>query len=315
MKRIAFVLVLAQSILALPAAATPAWSDEGPRAIKTSYVVLSRTGLPVRIAALEWIPYRAKTVLLAVHGLGAVKENSWGRLVVPGYSFGEHQYDAGRATVAIDLPGRGESGGDPYLAGVEDDAYVVQQIAFMLRRRFEHVVGVGHSLGSLVIGVAQAAYELRLEPNMLFTAGFDAIVPTAFTHGRGAGCPGPTIRETLFSSYADRRVVEDFVRQLRPPKETFAYPGSLWGGGPAQVPNAGPAPDELTTAVTVPALIVVGASDCVLDPSTYAEEPSHYGSSDVKLIVVPRAGHAVLHHLNHSYVDRVIRTWLTKHKL
>jgi pimeloyl-ACP methyl ester carboxylesterase len=283
--------------------------------MKTSYVVLSRSGVPVRVAALEWIPYRAKTVLLAVHGLGAVKENSWGQLVVPGYSFGEQEYEAGRATVAIDLPGAGESGGDPYLVGVEDHAYVLQQIAFMLRKRFEHVVGVGHSLGSLVIGVAQAVYELRLEPNMLFTAGFDAIIPTAYTHGRGDGCTGPTIRDTLFTSYADRRVVEDFVRRVRPPKETFAYGVSMWGGGPPQVPSAGPAPDDVTAAVTVPVLLVVGAADCVLDPSTYSEEPSHYGSSDVTLVVLPRTGHAVFHHLNHADVERVVANWLTKHKL
>jgi hypothetical protein len=35
----------------------------------------------------------------------------------------------------------------------------------------------------------------------------------------------------------------------------------------------------------------------------------------VKLVVLPRTGHAVFHHLNHRYVDTVIGTWLAKHKL
>jgi pimeloyl-ACP methyl ester carboxylesterase len=268
----------------------------------------------VHIAALEWIPYRAKTVLLAVHGLGAVKENTWAPLVVPGYSLAAEEYDKGRATVAIDLPGSGSSEGNPYLVGLEDHAYVVEQIVFMLRKRFEHVVGVGHSLGGLVIGVAQALFELQPEPHLLFTGGFDAIIPAAASHNGGThGCPGRTIRDTLFTSYADPRVVEDFLRWLRPPKETFAYTFSVWGGAHSQAPGVGPAPDDLTRAVTIPVLLVFGKQDCVLDPSKYGEEPSHWGSSDVRMVVLPRAGHAVFHHLNHSYVAGVIDRWLTKH--
>jgi pimeloyl-ACP methyl ester carboxylesterase len=312
--RIVFAVVVLQAVLTLAAPDVPAWSAEGPRAIKTSYVVLSRSGFPVRIAALEWIPPGAKTVLLAVHGLGAVKENTWGRLVVPGYSLGENEYARGRATVAIDLPGRGESGGNPYLVGFEDDAYVVQQIAFMLRKRFEHVVAIGHSAGGLVVGLAQATFEAMPQGSPLFVSGFDAIIPAAASHTPSeSGCKGPTIKDTLFTSYADPRVVDDFLWRLRPPKETFAITGSLYGGGAAS--NLGPAPDEVTRNVTVPVLLVFGGSDCLFDTSKYGEEPSHYGSSDVTLVVLPRTGHAVFHHLNHRYVDGVIGKWLTRHKL
>jgi len=52
-----------------------------------------------------------------------------------------------------------------------------------------------------------------------------------------------------------------------------------------------------------------------MDTSKYEEEPSHYGSSDVKLVVLPKTGHAVFHHLNHRYVATVVANWLTKHKL
>jgi len=263
----------------------------------------------VRLAALEWIPYRAKTVLLALHGAGAVKENSWGPLVVPGYSFALHAYDEGRATVAIDLPGYGESEGNPYLTGIEDFAFVVDQIVDQLRVRFEHVVGVGHSMGAIVVNVAQAAFE-----------SFDAIIPAAYSHGGGSaeGCSkrnGTGIRKTLFTSYADGRVVEDFVRRLRPPKPTLGGNFWLYGGHP-DAPHVAPTGDDLTAAVTVPVLIIFGGDDCLWDTSKYAEEPSHYPSSpDVKIVVVPRAGHAVFHHLNHRYVDKVIGNWLTKRKL
>lgn len=114
------------------------------------------------------------------------------------------------------------------------------------------------------------------------------------------------IRDVLFTSYADRRVVEDFVWRLRPPKPTLAVNAGLYGGVPHPlVPHLGPAPDDLTTAVAVPVLIILGKDDCLWDTSKYAEEPSHYSSSpDVKLVVLPRTGHAVFHHLNHRYVTR-----------
>jgi pimeloyl-ACP methyl ester carboxylesterase len=213
----------------------------------------------------------------------------------------EHAYDTGRATVAIDLPGVGESESNPYVAGLEDAAFVVDQVADLLRARFEHVVGVGHSLGAAVVAVAQG----------LFTS-FDAIVPAAYSHGgppakdECSSRPGVGIRKTLFTSYADPRVVEDFARWLRPPKATFAL----------AVQELGPFEDDVTATITVPILIVLGGNDCVFDRSRYGEEPSHYPmAKDVRLVVLPRTGHAVFHHLDHRRVDRLVATWLTQHRL
>lgn len=311
-RRLSITFVVVCVFVLATCASSNGHEAEGPRGQRTSYTVLSRSGGVVRVAALEWVPYRATTVLLAVHGIGAVKENSWGPLVVPGYSFGLHQYDEGRATVAIDLPGAGESEGDPYVTGVEDHAFVVDQIADMLAARFEHVVGLGHSLGALTVNVTQSVFE-----------SFDAIIPTAYSHGGfGKGYKDtcgqlrcPNIRKMLFTSYADPRVVEDFVWRLRAPKPTQLANLSLYAG-PITGPDLGPAADELTARVSVPVLIILGENDFVLETSTYADEPSHYRSSpDVKLVVLPRAGHALFHHLNHRTVHKVVGSWLAKRKL
>lgn len=308
------VVGLSIFVLGATSAWAPARSAEGPPGLRTSYTVLSRTGVAVRVAALEWIPYRAKTVLLALHGRGGMKENSWGPLVVPRYSFALDQYRNGRATIAIDFPGYGESEGNPYLAGVEDYAFVVDQIADALHSRFEKVVGVGHSMGAQVVNVAQGLF-----------ASFDAIVPTAYSHGGTSagfrdtcGRPPfvcPNIRKLLFTSHADRRVVEDFVRRLRPPSPAIVLNGTFFGVPPTGH-DLGPSGDDVTATVTVPVLVVLGADDFLWDTSKYAEEPSHYPSSpDVKLVVLPRTGHALFHHLTHRYVHSLVGNWLTKHKL
>jgi hypothetical protein len=35
----------------------------------------------------------------------------------------------------------------------------------------------------------------------------------------------------------------------------------------------------------------------------------------VKVFVVPRAGHAMFHHLNHRIIDPAVDHWLAKHNL
>ncbi len=302
-RRRSIIVVVCVLLLASDLTSSAAWSAEGPRAKKTSYTVISRTGGLVRVAALEWVPKRATTVLLALHGRAGVKENNWGPLSVPHYSLALHQYDEGRATVAIDFPGYGESEGDPYLAGTDDYSFVVAQIADALRARFDRVVGVGHSMGAIVVGITQGMF-----------GSFDAIVPAALSHGGFSpqftatcgqtppACPNP--RRLLFTSYADRRVVEEFVKPLRVPDS------------PTRDRTGAISRREVTEQVMVPVLIILGKNDFVFDTSKYAEEPSYYSSSpDVKLVLLPRTGHAVFHHLNHRYVETAIRKWLTEHKL
>lgn len=295
------------------APATAASSSDGAEPRRTAYTVVSRSDGLVSVAALEWLPAGAKTVLLAVHGSGGVKENNWGPLTVPGYSFAQWRVSEGRAVVAIDLPGYGGSPADENSVGVEDYAFVVAQIAQDLRERFPKIVGAGHSMGALVVDVAQGLFR-----------SFDAIIPAAWSHGGysaeyKATCGNfqcPNIRDMLFVRHqANPKVVEDFIAPLEGFSDNLALNIALWGGFFTR-PTLGPSPDDVTAFVDVPVMIILGAKDFFWDRALLAAEPSHFPlSPSVRLLLLPNTGHAVFHHVNYDQVETAVGDWLTEQHL
>ncbi len=90
---------------------------------------------------------------------------------------------SGRAVLAIDLPGYGESKARSGEQSMEDFASAVDQVARALRngsyitegaapRAFLHVIGNGLSIGALIVEIAQGAF-----------GSFDAIIAAGWSQG------------------------------------------------------------------------------------------------------------------------------------
>jgi pimeloyl-ACP methyl ester carboxylesterase len=313
MKLRAALVALALALIVESGTPAGASKPEVPPPKHTTYTVVTRAGIVVNVAALEWIPRRAKTVLLAIHGSAGVKENNWAPLPVRGYSFAASRFSERRAVVAIDLPAYGKSEGDRDLVGMEDYAFVIAQIAQDLRGRFTKVVGVGHSVGGGLVDAAQGMFR-----------SFDAIIPASWSHG-GYSTPYkntcgqqrcPNVRGMFFvASRADPRVINAFIKPLQGFSDEFALNIAIWGGLFTR-PSIGPSLDDVTTLVDVPVLVVLGANDFFWDTTKFADERSHFPlAGDVTVLVLPKTGHAVFHHLNHASVEGAIGRWLTERRL
>jgi len=300
----------------VPHAASAAPAPESAPAQHLTYQVITRQGGLVDVAALKWSPPGAKTVLLAIHGSGGVKENSWGPFKEPGYSFAHARYREGRAVVAIDLPGYGKSGGDhsKMTYGVEDDAFVVHQIAMKLRDQYRTVIGVGHSIGALIVDVAQGMFGT-----------FDGIIPASWSHGgfseaflnnctAGYKCVG--VRDILFwRPNADRRVVNEWIKPLEPFNTLENDNWVVWSGAYTNFFGIPQAPDDVTDTIDVPVFIIFGQKDFIYDKDGMKKEPSSFPSSpDVKMLMLPNTGHAVFHHYNHRVVEDAVGKWLAAHR-
>lgn len=307
-------VVVCLSAVVVPRAASAKAASEAVPARHLTYQVISRQGGLVDVAALKWSPPGAKTVLLAIHGSGGVKENSWGPFKVHGYSFAHARYNEGRAVVAIDLPGYGKSGGDHSKTtyGVEDDAFVVHQIAMTLRGEYRTVIGVGHSIGALVVDAAQGMFGT-----------FDGIIPASWSHGgfsaaflnnctAGNKCVG--VRDILFwRPNADRRVVEEWIKPLEPFGALENGNWVIWSGAVTNFFRISQAPDDVTATIGVPVLIIFGQKDFFYDKDGMKNEPSSFPSSpDVTMLMLPNTGHCVFHHYNHGVVEDAVGRWLSK---
>lgn len=262
------------------------------------------------------------------------------------YSYVQRTTRAGFAVLTIDRLGVGESDQPPSeQLTVPVHAWVVHQIVQDLRNgkiggtKFRTIIGVGHSLGSSIL-VCEAGSP---SPQTAATAcpgygDLDAIILTGWLHQPNAASqaasrasmhpaaedpilrfrhqpsgymttrPGTRIRNYYNPAYADTRIVAADERL----KQTVTT-------GELATINL-PRDPIYSRAIRVPVLIVVGAMDTlVCDGSTLPcfsgaavskrESPHFSVQAQLRIMVVPKAGHNTALHPNAPHWSQLSNRW------
>lgn len=299
--------------------------------------VLTRSGGPVDVAALVWIPaHPTDQAVLLVHGFSGTKENYFHTLPEKGVSVGGRFAEAGYAVFAIDLPGYGESGGIRTHAdfeagsGIEDYAFVMNQLATHLRSAtftvtnheshgFAKVAALGISMGGYIVDATQGLH-----------GPFDAIIPIASSHRGlrsdaavcfGQAVPLPECKafaarlDDFYVQNADKDVINATLAGYERPHVSNLFSIAAWVGTcgnslPVQTCTETPL-NRMSKNIVAPVLSVMGTRDMLVDTSSPTTEPHFFPrSAKADVLALDDTGHMTLHHLNHANVMDEIIAWL-----
>lgn len=241
------------------------------------------------------------------------------------YSYAQHAADTGYATLSIDRLGTGASW-RPLSPTVDYDGHVssVHQVVQAVRSgvlgsRFDHVILVGHSLGSII------AYSEAGTHNDV-----DAIIVTGAAHTIDGVALATALAPILQPAMLDEKFADDnldpgylttkpgtrtvFYREENASPDIIAMDEVLKDLGnlteeltAAPYNNVG----EVSQNINIPALTVLGekdpffcsdrALDCSSSAAVAAAEREHYGPrASVEAAVIPDTGH----NLNLEYTRR-----------
>jgi pimeloyl-ACP methyl ester carboxylesterase len=268
-------------------------------------------------------PHRSVTVY--VHGIAVDGDTSFHFRGVAGYDLVTELARRGHTSVVIDRIGYGPSSrpdGNDICTGA--DADMVHQIVQQLRAgdyggpSFQRVALAGHFAQIEaytfrdVDALAVFSYEDQgFTPFLLGELGKQAVrcgsAPSGyaltFDDRADAVAPADNTARALFSADSDARVVAGVVA---------AHSPDPCGENP--IPYIATDPVELR-AVTVPVLLVYGADDALLDPALAPVQASHFGSSDVRTLILPDTGHLLMLERTAPVFRRDLSTWLRAHRL
>lgn len=254
-------------------------------------------------------------MILGVHGAGGYKENNWGKFPLENYSLSAREYRAGRAFLAIDLPGFGPSAmaeGENYSTiTLEEEFQTVAEISHLMRKGtyagspgpMDQIVGVGHSMGGLIVAMAQGQEG----------AEFDAIAVTGWsmsaTSDRFNQCQAVDCGEDpFFWGPAMDPVIYDWMNRTSSAAgagttfhQTYVY---------ALLPaSQHPATRTQLASIHVPVLYIIGDHDWVF--SYQDPESDYYPGAAFTQFTAPDTGHFVWHHQKRVLVQNAFDDWLT----
>ncbi len=309
--------------LAWAPAAVAAPSETTCRDVEVPVTVGSHAGA---VAGTLCVPPGARTVQILVAG-NTYDRSYWQADVDPAtYSYVRRANLAGYATLALDRLGTGASLHPPSAAmtfanGVRTVHDVVTAVRVGAFGQFDRVVGVGHSLGSIVVN--QVAGE--------YADDFDALVLTGFSHSinfvnaAARVAPGYALATGLDpfyvttqpggrrGFYAADAVAPDVLAWDDRTRDT-ANLVEIVGFGGFQFPNA-------SAAVDLPVFVVDGSDDavacgllsgdCATSEQLADAERLWFGpDAEVAAWAVPGLGHAVTLHRNAPAVHAGITAWI-----
>jgi pimeloyl-ACP methyl ester carboxylesterase len=280
------------------------------------------------------VPRRPRAVTLYLHDF-AVGGFFWSFAGVPRYDYAAGMARAGHVSVVVDRLGYGSSGrpdGNDICLGAHAD--VAHQVVGKLRSgdyvtdggppaRFDRVALAGHGVGALIANLEAFSFK---DIDALVAMGYTPqVTQQAFHHfytnrtvceaGGEPSQPGGPGRYAFFGqAQADFRAsgfhsapaaVIDVATTLRardPCGDTASIVGAL-------VRDL-----KSLSSVKAPVLVVCGREDAVTpDFACPYLERRYVGSSDVSLVFVPRAGHALPLERTAPTFRRRVAAWLQGH--
>lgn len=281
------------------------------------------------------MPPGATTVQILVAG-NTYNRAYWQADVEPvTYSYVRQANLAGYATLAIDRLGTGSSLHPPSRdMTFGNDVRTVHEVAGAVRAsgHFDRVVGVGHSLGSIVVNQVAGDYPGDLDGVVL--TGFSHSINVVNAGARVASRYALTAGDARFAGlgldplyvttqpggrngfYATAAVAPDILAWDDRTRDV-ANLVEMAGFSGFQIPNA-------SRAIDVPVFLVNGGDDAVAcglgsgDCGTAgrlrdAERPWFGRDADVAAWVVPGLGHSVTLHRNAPSVNARITAWIGAH--
>lgn len=270
---------------------------------------------------------------ILLHG-AAYNREYWDWPVSPAlYSYTQRTLQAGRATLAYDRLGVGQSSRPASAAvTVESDAYVLHQIIQHVRSSpgLTDVTTVGHSLGSVV-----AQYEAGQYKDV------DRLVVTGLVHAQGVGVTGaltsfypaaldpqfaglldpgyltttPGSRSLFYNAAADPQVIaydEAHKDVLSSMQLAQSFPFTLT-----------PPILNVTSQITAPVLAVIGDEDalscgllldCKNPAAVMANEAPYYPhAASLTTQIVANTGHDIALHPSAGQSFATINQWISTH--
>jgi pimeloyl-ACP methyl ester carboxylesterase len=327
----AFAAAVAATGLVGPvAAATAATPATACREVQVPIRVGPQAGV---LAGTLCVPPHARTVQILVPG-NTYNRSYWQATVRPAtYSYVRQANLAGYATLAIDRLGTGASLHPPsaHMTFTNDVAtvhHVVTAVRSGTLGSFTRVVGVGHSLGSIVVNQLAGTH----------TGDLDALVLTGFSHSINFANALARVATRYAlpagdASFAGQRLDPYYLTAQPRGRTAFYSPAAepeilahddrtrdkanlveMAGFADFQIPN-------LSRTITSPVLLLNGTADAVAcgvasgDCATSrrlqdAEQPWFGPGAEVTARAVPGLGHAVTMHRSAATVNRGITAWI-----